>query len=196
MPDQEKTDTAYHALTEYMRAKKPAGRIFIIHRLDRDTSGVVIFAKTEVAKRAFQEDWETLVKRRGYLAVVEGVPEETSGTVHSWLRETTTHLVYSSAYAGGGKEAVTNYAVRRAGEGYSLLDISIDTGRKNQIRVHMQDLGHPVAGDKKYGATSNPLKRLGLHANELILDNPMTGETVTFSAKAPKAFLKLCAGNS
>lgn len=190
--DKEKSQTAYHILTDYMRAQRPDGRIYIVHRLDRDTSGVVLFAKTEEAKRAFQDDWDTLVKRRSYLAVVEGVPREKRGAVHSWLRETSTHLVYSSGYAGGGKEAITHYEVKLEGERYSMLEITIDTGRKNQIRVHMQDLGHPVAGDKKYGAAGNPLGRLGLHAQELILDYPLTGETVTFAAPTPKSFAKLC----
>lgn len=190
--DREKQKTAYHLCTDYVRGRAAGGRIFVVHRLDRDTSGVVLFAKTEQAKRAYQEGWETLVHRRGYAAVVEGVPGEPEGTVRSWLRETSTHLVYSSGYSGGGKEAVTRYRLRCAQEPYALLDVELDTGRKNQIRVHMQDLGHPVAGDKKYGARTNPLKRLCLHAGVLAVADPATGEERVFTAPEPAAFARLC----
>lgn len=185
--EKEKEVTAYHILTDYLRTKTPGSRIFIVHRLDRDTSGVLLFAKNEQAKFAFQDRWDALVKKRGYLAVVEGVPEQSSGTVHSWLRETTTHLVYSGQ-STDGKEAITHYTVLESGSAYSLLEVTIDTGRKNQIRVHMKDIGHPVAGDKKYGAATNPLQRLCLHAHQLVFEHPLTGVETTFHAKPPKEF--------
>lgn len=188
--EKEKNLTAYHIVTDYVKEKNNQNRIFIIHRLDKDTSGVLMFAKTEGAKRAFQDHWEDIVKLRRYLAVVEGVPEVPSGTVRSFLRETATHLVYSSS-DNTGKEAITHYKVLKSGEAYALLDVQIDTGRKNQIRVHMKDMGHPVAGDKKYGASTNPMRRLGLHACELRLNHPETGQELCFTAKTPKEFKRM-----
>ena len=188
----EKLRTAYRLANDYVGQKSPGGRIFIVHRLDRDTSGVLLFAKSEAVKRAYQDNWDRIVRRRGYLAVVEGRIEQERGTVRSRLLETATHLVYSAAPGqSGGKEAVTRYELRRSGGGYSLLEVDIDTGRKNQIRVHMADLGHPIAGDRQYGARTSPLGRLGLHAHVLELTHPVTGAELRFEAPAPAAFEKL-----
>ena len=193
--EKEKFRTAYHILTDYMREKERNGRVFIVHRLDRDTSGVVLFAKNEETKLAFQEDWEGRVRRRGYRALVEGVPQEREGTIRSYLRETRTHLVYSGPPGRNAKEAVTRYRLLAAGGGYALLDVDLETGRKNQIRVHLSDLGHPIAGDRQYGARTRPLGRLCLHAHELILVDPRTGEERTFSAREPAPFRRLCREN-
>lgn len=185
--DKEKTKTAYHFATEYLKGR--GGRVFVLHRLDKDTSGVLLFAKREAVKRAFQDNWEAIVRTRRYLALVEGVPHPDKGTVRSFLRETATHLVYSVDRPGpGAKEAVTHYRLLDRRGSHSLLEVSIDTGRKNQIRVHMKDLGHPVAGDRKYGATTDPLGRLGLHAHTLALVHPVTGKELVFTAPAPKGF--------
>ncbi len=192
--DREKYYTAYHIVTDYVKEKNKQNRIFVIHRLDKDTSGVLMFAKTEQAKRTFQDNWEKIVKMRRYLAVVVGIPEDSSGTVRSFLLETATHLVYSSNDPSG-KEAVTHYKVLKSGGGFSLLDVTIDTGRKNQIRVHMKDIGHPVAGDKKYGTRENPMGRLGLHACELKFIHPETGKEFCFKAKTPKEFRRMFSGN-
>ena len=190
--EREKLRTAYRLANDYVGQKSPGGRIFIVHRLDRDTSGVLLFAKSEAVKRAYQDNWDRIVRRRGYLAVVEGRMEQERGTVRSRLLETATHLVYSAAPGqSGGKEAVTRYELRRSGGGYSLLEVDIDTGRKNQIRVHMADLGHPIAGDRQYGARTSPLGRLGLHAYVLELTHPVTGAELRFEAPAPAAFEKL-----
>ncbi len=189
--DLEKEQTAYHDVTDYVRRDNPKNRIFIIHRLDRDTSGVVLFAKNEELKYALQDSWNELVKTRGYTAVVEGTPRESEGTIHSWLKETKTHLMYSSHIPGDGQEAVTVYRVKQESKAYSLLQISLETGRKNQIRVHLKELGHPVAGDKKYGAATNPLGRLALHADTLELSHPISGNTMRFHCDAPSTFLSL-----
>ncbi len=186
--DKEKTRTAYHMVTDYVKARRVDDRIFVIHRLDRDTSGVLMFARDAETKELFQARWNELVTRRGYLAVVEGVPKPDRDTIRSWLVETDTHLSFSGAPGKGAKEAVTSYQVVKAGNGYALLDISIETGRKNQIRVHMKEKGCPVAGDKQYGARTNPIRRLCLHANELSFTHPATGESVTFKAKMPRDF--------
>lgn len=188
--EKERMNTAYRMVTAYVRQAQPSGRVFIVHRLDQDTSGVLLFAKDHTAKEALQRDWNGIIRQRSYLAVVEGVPPQERGTVHSFLRETATHLVYQ---APTGKEAITCYRVLRRGRGYSLLAVEIHTGRKNQIRVQMSGLGCPVAGDKQYGARTSPLGRLCLHADTLVLDNPITGQPLKLHAPAPKAFDRLCA---
>ncbi|MBM6869722.1 RluA family pseudouridine synthase [Pseudoflavonifractor phocaeensis] len=190
--DKEKVRTAYHILTDYMAQRTKGGRVFVVHRLDRDTSGVVLFAKNEEAKRAFQSDWDQRVRRRGYRALVEGVPDPEQGYVKSFLRETSTHLMYSGAPGRDAKEAITHYRTVCAGGGYALMDIDLETGRKNQIRVHMSDLGHPIAGDKQYKAKTNPLGRLCLHANELRLIDPRTGAERSFVSREPAPFRRLC----
>ena len=186
--DKEKTRTAYHLVTDYVKARRVDDRIFVLHRLDRDPSGVLMFARDPETKELFQARWNEIVTRRGYLAVVEGVPKPAQDTIRSFLVETDTHLSFSGAPGKGAKEAVTSYQIVKAGSGYALLDISIETGRKNQIRVHMKEKGCPVAGDKQYGARTNPIGRLCLHANELSFTHPATGEQITFKAKMPRDF--------
>jgi len=189
--DKERERTAYHIITDYVKFKNDAARIFIVHRLDRDTSGIMLFAKNEQMKQKLQENWESLVSYRGYVAVVEGMLEKPEGQIVSWLKQTRTLVVYSSKLSGDGKKAVTNYKTITSGGAYSLLQISLETGRKNQIRVHMKEMGHPIAGDKKYGAAANPLNRLALHANCLALTNPISGESMRFESDIPSGFLQL-----
>ncbi|NLA87394.1 MAG: RluA family pseudouridine synthase [Clostridiales bacterium] len=189
--DDEKEKTAYRLMTEYVRIGNPNGRVFIVHRLDRDTSGVLISAKNERLKLALQSNWNNLVTTRGYTAIVEDMPKERSGQITSWLKETKTHRTYSSSTAGDGREAVTNYRVIKASNNYALLKISIETGRKNQIRVHMKDLCHPIAGDKKYGAKTNPLGRLCLHAELLEFRHPFTDRHMILKSAVPKSFMGL-----
>jgi 23S rRNA pseudouridine1911/1915/1917 synthase len=185
-------ETAYLFATAHVRLAGPKNRVFIVHRLYRDTSGIVLFAKNEALKLALQEDWNGLVSHRGYTAVAEGRLRDKSGTVRSWLKETTTHLVYSSHTPGDGLEAVTAYTVLRESAAYSLLDIRLETGRKNQIRVHMKDLGNPVAGDRKYGArTETRCTRLCLHAHRLELTHPLTGAPLRFETDIPGTFSNL-----
>ncbi|MEG2987860.1 MAG: RluA family pseudouridine synthase [Oscillospiraceae bacterium] len=189
--DKEKTQTAYHILTDYLRKRSGINRIFILHRLDRDTSGVLVFAKTEEAKVLFQENWDKAVLERAYLAIVEGVPNPKVATIRSFLRETATHVVYSADGPGGdAKEAITNYRMLTKHGDTALLRVTLDTGRKNQIRVHLKEAGHPVIGDKKYGAVTDPLKRMGLHALTLKLKHPATGAELLFNAPVPPQFKK------
>ncbi|MEG0475052.1 MAG: RluA family pseudouridine synthase, partial [Carnobacterium sp.] len=182
--------TAYRQLTTYVKEDNQKNRIYIVHRLDRDTSGVMLFAKSEAVKTALQEKWSDVVKERIYTALVEGVVRNEEGTISSWLTENKAMRVFSSPVDNGGKHAVTHYKKIRSNEQFSLLEIQLETGRKNQIRVHMEEMGHPVVGDKKYGSRINPLKRLGLHASTLALVHPRTGEVVRFQAKVPKVFLQ------
>lgn len=187
--DKEKVRTAYHQVTEYVRAGNPKARVFIVHRLDRDTSGVLLFAKSEGIKRAFQDNWESIVRRRGYTAVVEGAPPRQVDTIRTFLRENGIHKVYS--VSTGGKEAITHYRTVKQGKNYALLEVDLSTGRKNQIRVHLSEIGCPVAGDRTYGAATDPLGRLCLHAHELAFTHPITGKETTYRAELPRGFRKL-----
>ncbi len=189
--DVEKQYTAYHQLTEYVRRDNPENRIFIVHRLDRDTSGVMLFAKNEAIKHSLQDQWKNIVVDRAYIAVVEGKLDQKQDTIKSWLKETKTKLMYSSSIKGDGLEAITHYQVLQAVSKYSLLEIRLETGRKNQIRVHMKDIGHSIIGDKKYGSTTNPIGRLGLHAHILSFKHPLTGELLSFETEVPKKFSRL-----
>ena len=184
----EKTMTAYYQLNEFfkMRTPRTQERIYIVHRLDRDTSGLIVFAKNEKVKRTLQEGWKEVEKR--YYAVVEGIPVKKEDAITSRLKETTSLKVYSDRHAYGAKLSKTSYRVISAGRVYSLLDILLETGRKNQIRVHLSDIGHPVAGDKKYGAKTDPLSRLGLHAYLLIFTHPVTGRPLRFESPLPRSW--------
>lgn len=182
--EKEKINTLYHKVSEYVKSKNKKNNIFVIHRLDRDTSGVVMFAKSEKVKKLYQNNWNDIVINRYYIAVVEGKLKNKRGTIKTNLKENKQGFVYS---AKTGKLAITEYEVLKENNLYSLLKINIKTGRKNQIRVHMKELGHPVVGDKKYGYKSNE-KRLYLHANILELKNPTNGKIEKYSAKVPEIF--------
>jgi tRNA pseudouridine32 synthase/23S rRNA pseudouridine746 synthase/23S rRNA pseudouridine1911/1915/1917 synthase len=186
--DSEKERTAYFAATDYIRkgAAKSKLRIFIVHRLDRDTSGVLVFAKNEEAKRFLQEHWEETQKE--YLAIVHGHCSEKSGTVNSYLIESSALKVYSTNDRVKGKAASTSYRVLKEVEGFSLLAVTPHTGRKNQIRVHLADLGHPIIGDKKYGVEKDGHKKLALHAARLTFTHPFRKELCTFFAAPPSWF--------
>jgi 23S rRNA pseudouridine1911/1915/1917 synthase len=181
----EKTRTAYYQLNEYLKQKAPGAgeRIFIVHRLDRDTSGLIVFAKNETVKRLLQDNWKDVEKR--YYAIVEGTPVKKEGEIISRLSETRSLRVYSDPHSDEAKLAKTKYRVLKHGPEYSLLDILLETGRKNQIRVHLADIGHPVAGDKKYGGKTDPFRRLGLHAYFLSFKHPLTGIPMRFESRMP-----------
>ena len=186
--DKEKGSTAYRMLTEYVQQKDKHNRVFVVHRLDEDTSGVLMVAKNPKIQAALQDNWNDLVSKRGYYAIVEGQLKEKSGTIKSYLKKNSQNMMYSSKKPGDGQLAITHYKVLKEVDGYSLLDVHIDSGRKNQIRVHLGDLGHHVIGDDKYGNPSNPIKRLGLHAYELEFKHPFTGKVMKFTAPMPKEF--------
>ena len=192
--DKEKGSTAYRMLTDYVQQKDKHNRIFVVHRLDEDTSGVLMVAKNVKIQQALQDNWNDLVSSRGYYAIVDGVMENKSGAVKSYLKKNSQNMMYSSKKAGDGQLAITHYKVIQTSNEYTLLDVHIDSGRKNQIRVHMGDLGHHVIGDDKYGNPTNPIKRLGLHAYELVIKHPFTGKVMKFSAPMPKEFKTLFPG--
>ncbi|MDQ0061006.1 RluA family pseudouridine synthase [Paenibacillus harenae] len=182
--------TAYRQLMAYVRAYNPKNRIFIVHRLDRDTSGLMLFARSEAVQQQLQNNWQETVQERMYVALVEGAVKQEQGTISSWLKESKTLKMYSSKYPNDGQHAVTHYKVIRSDRNFSLLEVHLETGRKNQIRVHMEEIGHPVVGDKKYGAHSKAIGRLGLHARVLAFHHPTTGELLRFETEIPKLFLK------
>lgn len=194
--EKEKRKTAFYLLSSYLkeREKSQQARIFIVHRLDQGTSGLLVFAKNETIKQILQNQWEQADKC--YAAIVEGVPSKKEDRITSMLAESKAMRVYSvRGNTEQGKEATTSYTVKKAGEDYALLDITLLTGRKNQIRVHMADLGHPIAGDKKYGAKTNPLGRLALHAYKLSFDHPVIPDKrMEFEIKIPGKFYMLFSG--
>lgn len=187
----EQEQTAYSILSAHVKRENPDNKIFVVHRLDRDTSGVMMFAKSENVQQLLQSDWKRVVVERSYICVVEGLVRQAQGTITSWLKESKTLVMYSSRNPDSGQKAVTHYQVLKQTKSYSLLEVKLETGRKNQIRVHMHDLGHSIIGDKKYGAKTNPVKRLGLHAKVLAFYHPITGERLRYESPVPQEFLRL-----
>lgn len=179
--DKERERTLYHEVREYLHKKNQ--KVFVVHRLDKDTSGIVLFAKNPKLKELLQRDW--LRYTREYRAVVEGKLPKTKDTLRFYLQEDKTHHVYVS---DKGLSSVTEYEVLSTNSTQSLLKVRIKTGRKNQIRASLAYIGNPIVGDKKYDAKINSLSRLGLHANKLVIKHPLTGKEMTFVSKAPKVF--------
>jgi 23S rRNA pseudouridine1911/1915/1917 synthase len=187
----EKENTAFRILSEHVKKEDPENKIFVIHRLDRDTSGVMMYAKNQNIQNILQKDWNESIIERSYIALVEGQVHKKEDTIISWLNENKSLIMYSSKIAGDGQKAVTKYKLLKSNKNYSLLEVQLETGRKNQIRVHMKDIGHSIAGDKKYGSNTNPIKRLGLHAYTLTFKHPLTGENVSFTSEIPAEFNRM-----
>lgn len=176
-----------------VKPDRSVAKIWIVHRLDRGTSGVLVFAKNERAKDILQSKWKDLVKERKYVAWLEGNVEKDSGAIQSWLVENEKSMKMKSVpeEVKDGQLAITHYNVVERTKHYSCVEFSLETGRKNQIRVHAaQELGHPVAGDEKYGAEWDPIRRLALHANTLVFKHPFTGKTLRFVSPLPESFEK------
>lgn len=192
--DKEQNRTLYHEAREYIKKQNPRNKIFIVHRLDKDTSGVILFAKNERLKKLFQDNWDYLCQKREYIAIVEGKPNKKKDTVKSYLAETKTLQVYSTDDQKKGRLAITEYEMLESNKSYSLVKINIKTGRKNQIRVHMSDIGCPIVGDKKYNSKTNPINRLGLHASILEIKHPITKKIMKFEAKVPKIMTLMFGG--
>lgn len=188
--DRVKERTAYHLLSDYVKKNDPKNKIFVLHRLDRDTSGLMMFAKNLRVQKALQSDWNSAITARTYVAVVEGRPEKDTDLIVSNLIENAKMQVYVTA-EGSGKESITRYRLLNSNNRYSLLELDLETGRKNQIRVQMESIGHPIAGDKKYGASSDPAGRLMLHARRLFFIHPETGEEMRFETRIPEVFASL-----
>ncbi len=183
-----KYNTLYHEAREYVKKQNPKNKIFIVHRLDEQTSGDVLFAKSEKLKHLLQDNWESY--SREYIAITEGHLPKKKDTLKFYLKESKTLEVYVTNNKKDAKLAITNYEVLKENKDTSVLKIDIKTGRKNQIRASLAHIGNPIIGDKKYHAKTNPIKRLGLHANRLVITNPITKKEMEFIAKTPKAFDK------
>lgn len=184
----ESQKTAYNQVKAYLEKKKES--IFMVHRLDQYTSGLLMFVKNKKLYELLTSDWNKYVKVRGYVAIVEGAMKKPKGTIENYLAESKTQVVYITS-KDKGKKAITHYKVIQSNKNYTMVDVRLDTGRKNQIRVHMSSINHPLIGDEKYGAKTNPIKRLGLHAHELMFVHPITGKEMRFVSKTPDSFYKI-----
>ena len=197
--------TAYSMLFDYV-CECEQQRIFIVHRLDRDTSGLLVFAKDEETKRALMDNWEDAVQERRYIAILEGQIESEEGYIETWMYENQKSLMVHCydmrpgdnpakpprkdwKYASSHCRKVRELTIE--GKPYTEVEFNLETGRRNQIRVHSQYIGHPIAGDKKYGAQTNPIGRLALHAQGLAFIHPWTGKVMKFTARRPKSFNRL-----
>ena len=180
--------TAQTVLNRYLEKGGGRNTSHLVHRLDRDTSGLMLYAKDVQTQQSFINGWQELVSDRRYIALVEGEFENPQGVVRSWLTEDKRFVTHSSPVDNGGKYAVTHYNVLTSSNGYSLVECVLETGRKNQIRVHMADLGHPVVGDRKYGSGNDPVRRLCLHAFKLCFVHPVTGKRLNFETPVPACF--------
>ena len=189
--DNEKGRTAYRMVNDYVQQKDKHNRVFVVHRLDEDTSGVLMFAKNPKIKDILQKNWNDIVLERGYYAIVEGKMPKQQDILVNYLAENSLNLMYVTSDKIKGKKCLTQYKVLKSNEKYSLLDVNIDTGRKNQIRVQLGHIGHHVIGDDKYGEPSDPIKRLGLHAYKLKFVHPVTKKIVEFKTEIPKEFSKI-----
>lgn len=196
--------TAFSILRDYVRRESKRNGIYVVHRLDRETSGLLVFAKTQELQEYMRTYWRQIVTKRTYVAVADGLIEKNSDTIRTWFTEDPkSTMVYSSPVDNGGKMAITHYkVVKRTAElgsdeaksdkkQFTLLELNLDTGRTNQIRVHLSSIGHPVLSDRKYGNGESPLDRLALHARILEFIHPVTEEKVHFETPVPREFLHL-----
>jgi len=188
--DKENKNTFYRFISDYIKeSTNNREKIFIVHRLDRDVSGVMIFAKNYNIKEILQKNWATTDKV--YITIVEGVPPQKEGKIESWLKENKSHFVYTSSQEEDAYFSITKYKFISTHKNYSLLEIFLETGRKNQIRVQLAEIGCPVAGDKKYGAKTNPANRICLHSHSLSIIHPVTNKPLVFKSNIPGNMLKL-----
>lgn len=194
MSNNSRQQTVQTVLNRYLEKGGGRNTSHLVHRLDRDTSGLMVYAKDVQTQQSLINSWQQLVTDRRYLALVKGEFQQTRGCIQSWLTEDKKFVTHSSPVDNGGKYAVTHYNVLASSNGYSLVECELETGRKNQIRVHMADLGHPVVGDRKYGSDEDPMRRLGLHAYMLCFTHPVTGKHLRFETPVPYCFEKLLGG--
>ena len=196
MPATAKQYSVKQVLDEYFEKRHFKCTAHVVHRLDRETSGLMMYAKNLETAQILEDNWHEIVYDRRYIAVVSGQVEQDGGTIQSWLKDNKAYITYSSPEdPGGGKFAITHYHTLQRNDRYSLLELKLETGRKNQIRVHMQDIGHPVVGDRKYGNGSDPIHRLCLHAYRLHFYHPRTGEPLYFETTIPREFKHLFINN-
>lgn len=188
MSNNTRQETVQTVLNRYLEKGGGRNTSHLVHRLDRDTSGLMVYAKDVQTQQSLIRGWQELVTDRRYIALVSGELEREEGVVRSWLTEDKRFVIHSSPVDNGGQYAVTHYRVLESNGKYSLVELMLETGRKNQIRVHMADLGHPVVGDRKYGSEDDSIRRLGLHAYMLCFRHPVTGKFLRFETPVPESF--------
>ena len=186
--ESERSKTLYAALRANLNSKKPPEKLFIVHRLDREASGLLVFAKTVEAKERLQDQFRDHSAGRRYVAVVDGRVKADRFSIRSYLAENAAYRVYSTPNKKIGKLAVTHARVLKRNSKTTVLEVQLETGRKHQIRVHLAEQGHPIVGDKSYGSRSNPIRRLALHGAHLTFKHPLSGKLMSFDAPYPKAF--------
>lgn len=186
--EKEKERTLFHYVYDYLKKKNKRNKVFIVHRLDKDTSGIVMFAKDETIKFHMQDNWDKII--RNYVAVVNGKVEKKKDTLKSYLNETKTHFTYS-VQDKNGKLAITEYEKILENKKYTMLSLNLKTGRKNQIRVQLADMGNSIVGDKKYGIKKDPIRRMALHANYMEFIHPKTKEKIIIDIDIPNSFISL-----
>ena len=189
--EKEKRQTAYRIVTHHIQLENPVARLFVIHRLDREASGLMVFAKNKKAQMELKENWQKTFAKNMYLAVAEGTIKEDVATLTDFLAESKALIVHIAKNKKVGKEAITRYNVVKKNEYYTMLEAWMDTERKHQIRVQLQNIKHPIVGDKKYGSTQNPLNRTAIHLRKLNFIHPVTNKELSFETKVPEDFLKL-----
>ena len=189
--EKEKRQTAYRIITHHIQQENPVARLFVIHRLDREASGLMVFAKNKQAQVDMKDSWQKTFQKNLYLAVSEGTIEKDIDTISSYLNESKALIVYSGNNPKLGKKAITNYNVVKKNEFYTLLEATLETERKNQLRVHLKSIGHPIIGDKKYDSKQNPLNRTAVHLRRINFIHPATDQLMEFETKVPEDFLKI-----
>lgn len=194
MSNNTRQETVQTVLNRYLEKGGGRNTSHLVHRLDRDTSGLMLYAKDVQTQQSFVQGWQELVTDRRYVALVSGEMENERGTIRSWLTEDKHFVTHSSLVDNGGKYAVTHYNVLAKSNGYSLVELELETGRKNQIRVHLAQLGYPIVGDRKYGSEDDSIKRLALHAYILCFQHPVTGKYLRFQTPVPLSFEKCLNG--
>ena len=192
VPSEHNNETsAFDILFQHIKLSNPQNKIYILHRLDREASGILMFAKSLDIKREMQKNWTESVTDRCFYVIVEGLITKDRGTISSWLSENKAFKMYSNPTSNAGKRAITHFKLIETNKKYSLLEVKPETSVKNQIRVHMQDIEHPIVGDKKYGATHNPIHRIGIHSYILSFKHPVTNEQMHFELPVPGEFSAL-----
>ena len=189
--EKEKRQTAYRIITHHIQQENPVARLFVIHRLDREASGLMVFAKNKQTQVDLKDSWQKTFSKNLYLAVTEGTFEKDIDTITSFLNESKALIVYSGNNPKLGKKAITNYSVVKKNEFFTLTEVTQETERKNQIRVHLKSIGHPILGDKKYDSKQNPINRTALHLRRINFIHPATDERMEFETKVPEDFLKI-----
>ncbi|PCJ28107.1 MAG: RNA pseudouridine synthase [Flavobacteriales bacterium] len=189
--EKEKRQTVYRVLTHHIQQENPVARLFVVHRLDREASGLMVFAKNKQTQVDLKDSWQKTFPKNLYLAVTEGTIEKDKDTISSFLNESKALIVYSGNNPKLGKKAITNYSVVKKNEFFTLLEATQETERKNQLRVHLKSIGHPIIGDKKYDAKQNPINRTALHLRKINFIHPASDQKMEFETKVPEDFLKI-----